>query len=422
MILRPRPVEELVTRSPSIRPDVNETAAAIVDDVRSRGEAALREHAERLDGLESGAPLVLGREEMERALRALPPDAAECLTRVARRIVTFAEGQRRSLGSFEMSIPGGRAGHEIVPVTRAGCYAPGGRYPLPSSVLMTALTARAAGVPEIWITSPHPDPIMLACGALAGATGFVRVGGAQAVAAMAFGAGPVPACDVIVGPGNAFVTAAKRHVVGQVGIDTLAGPSELVVLADERADPVLVVADLLAQAEHDPLSVVVLVSLSERLVHDVNQQLERQLTDLPTADVARVALENGGAVLVGDAQEAVVVCNQLAPEHLQLHVTDPDALRGALRNYGALFLGHRTAEVLGDYGAGPNHVLPTGRASRFSGGLSVMSFLRVRTWLQIDDEQAAAGLYEDAAWFARKEGLLAHAHAAELRLRKGTRR
>ena len=420
MILQLRSVQELMARSPSIRPDVTETAAAIVDDVRSRGETALREHAERLDGLEYGTPLVIGREEMEGALRALPPDAAECLTRVARRILTFAEGQRRALGTFEMSIPGGRAGHEVIPVARAGCYAPGGRYPLPSSVLMTALTARAAGVPEIWITSPHPDPIMLACGALAGATGFARVGGAQAIAAMAFGAGPVPACDVIVGPGNAFVTAAKRLVVGQVGIDTLAGPSELVVLADESADPVLVAADLLAQAEHDPLSVVVLVSLSERLVHDVNQQLERQLTDLPTADVARAALANGGAVLVGHAQEAVVVCNQLAPEHLQLHVTDPGPLRSSLQNYGALFLGHRTAEVLGDYGAGPNHVLPTGRASRFSGGLSVLSFLRVRTWLQIDDEQAAAGLYEDAAWFARKEGLLAHAHAAEVRL--GTRR
>ena len=420
MILQLRSVQELMARSPSIRPDVTETAAAIVDDVRSRGETALREHAERLDGLEYGTPLVIGREEMEGALRALPPDAAECLTRVAQRILTFGEGQRRALGTFEMSIPGGRAGHEVIPVARAGCYAPGGRYPLPSSVLMTALTARAAGVPEIWITSPHPDPIMLACGALAGATGFARVGGAQAIAAMAFGAGPVPACDVIVGPGNAFVTAAKRLVVGQVGIDTLAGPSELVVLADESADPVLVAADLLAQAEHDPLSVVVLVSLSERLVHDVNQQLERQLTDLPTADVAQVALENGGAVLVGHAQEAVVVCNQLAPEHLQLHVTDPGPLRSSLQNYGALFLGHRTAEVLGDYGAGPNHVLPTGRASRFSGGLSVLSFLRVRTWLQIDDEQAAAGLYEDAAWFARKEGLLAHAHAAEVRL--GTRR
>jgi len=416
MILQLRTTDELVARSPSIRPDVNETAAAIVDDVRSRGEAALRAHAERLDGLECGAPLVIGREEMEYALRALPPDAAQCLTRVARRILAFAEGQRRSLGTFEMSIPGGRAGHEVVPVTRAGCYAPGGRYPLPSSVLMTALTARAAGVPEIWITSPHPDPIMLACGAMAGATGFVRVGGAQAIAAMAFGAGPVPACDVIVGPGNAFVTAAKRLVVGQVGIDTLAGPSELVVLADESADPVLVAADLLAQAEHDPLSVVVLVSLSERLVHEVNQQLERQLTDLPTADVARVALENGGAVLVGHAQEAVVVCNQLAPEHLQLHVTDPGALRPTLQNYGALFLGGNTAEVLGDYGAGPNHVLPTGRASRFSGGLSVLSFLRVRTWLQIDDEQAAAGLYEDAAWLARREGLHAHARAAEFRL------
>jgi phosphoribosyl-ATP pyrophosphohydrolase/phosphoribosyl-AMP cyclohydrolase/histidinol dehydrogenase len=416
MMLRFRSVDELMKQAPSIRFDVNETVTRIVEDVRSRGEAALREHAERLDGLGSGAPLVIGREDMERALRALPPDECDRLTRVSQRILAFAEGQRQALTTFEMPIPGGRAGHEVVPVSRAACYAPGGRYPLPSSVLMTAMTARAAGVPEIWIASPCCDPIMLACGALAGATGFVPVGGAQAIAAMAFGAGPVPACDVIVGPGNAFVTEAKRLVVGQVGIDTLAGPSELVVLADESADPVLVAADLLAQAEHDPWSVVVLVSLSEQLVHDVNGQIERQLVNLPTADIARRALENGGAVLAPNATNAAASCNELAPEHLQLHVSDPSVLRGALHNYGALFIGNRSAEVLGDYGAGPNHVLPTGRASRFSGGLSVMSFLRVRTWLAIDDEQAAAGLYEDAAWLARKEGLLAHAHAADLRL------
>jgi histidinol dehydrogenase len=422
MILRLRSVDTLMARSPSIRAEVNETAAAIVDDVRARGEAALREHAERLDGLEAGASLVIGREEMECALRALPPDETDRITRVARRIRAFAQGQRGALTTFEMPVPGGRAGHEVVPVARAGCYAPGGRYPLPSSVLMTALTAQAAEVPEIWIASPRPDTLMLACGALAGATSFVPVGGAQAIAAMAFGAGPVPACDVIVGPGNAFVTAAKRLVVGQVGIDTLAGPSELVVLTDESADPALVAADLLAQAEHDPLSVVVLVSMSEKLLLAVNQQLENQLASLPTADVARQALENGGAVLVGDANEAVSVCNQLAPEHLQLHLADPDTVRGSLQSYGALFVGNRTAEVLGDYGAGPNHVLPTGRASRFSGGLSVMSFLRIRTWLAIDDEQSAAGLYEDAAWLARKEGLHAHARAAELRLTDGTRR
>jgi phosphoribosyl-ATP pyrophosphohydrolase/phosphoribosyl-AMP cyclohydrolase/histidinol dehydrogenase len=416
MILRLRSVDELLTRSPSIRTDVNETAAAIVDDVRLRGEAALREHAERLDGFARGAPLVICREEMEEALRALPRDESDRLTRVAGRIVAFAEGQRQALSAFEMPIPGGRAGQEVVPVSHAGCYAPGGRYPLPSSVLMTALTARAAGVSEIWIASQRPDPIMLACGALAGATGFVPVGGAQAIAAMAFGAGPVPACDVIVGPGSAYVTAAKRLVVGQVGIETLAGPSELVVLADESADPVLVAADLLAQAEHDPLAVVILVSLSEQLVDDVIRQLERQLMNLATADVARLALENGGAVHARYANEAVDACNQLAPEHLQLHVTDPVTFRGKLHNYGALFVGHHTAEVLGDYGAGPNHVLPTGRASRFSGGLSVMSFLRVRTWLAIDDEQAASGLYEDAAWLAQKEGLVAHARAAELRM------
>ena len=412
---RRRSLVELLNRSHAACPEVEATASSIVGDVRARGEVAVREYGGRWDGLQADAPLVIGRAEMRRALAELPPDERGVLERVSGRIRAFAEGQRASLTRFEMPIPGGTAGHVIAPVMRAGCYAPGGRYPLPSSLLMTAITARVAGVADVWVASPRPNAVMLACGALADIDGLVRVGGAHAIAALAFGAGPVPPCDMIVGPGNAYVTAAKRVVFGHVGIDAIAGPSELVVLADERADPGLVAADLLAQAEHDPWSLAVLVTTSEALAARVTDEITGQLNTLPTAAVARAALDNGGAVIVRNLDEAISVCDQLAPEHLQLHLVDPSLVAGRLRHYGALFIGSRAAEVLGDYGAGPNHVLPTGRASRFSGGLSVLSFLRVRTWLEVTDEGAAQGMYDDAARLARMEGLPGHARASELR-------
>ena len=410
---RRREIKDLL-RVTSTTPIVLDAAAAIVEDVRRRGEAAVREHAERLDGTEPGAPLIVSRSECEQALSALAPDERERLTRIANRIRVFAEGQRRALAPFETHLPGGRAGHVIAPVESAGCYAPGGRYPLPSSVLMTAITARAAGVERVWVASPRRDPIMLACAAIAGADGFLAVGGAQAIAALAFGVGDVPACDMVVGPGNAYVTAAKRLVFGHVGIDSLAGPSELVVVGDDSSDPGDIAADLIAQAEHDPQAVPVLVSTSERLAERVGIELERQLETLAIADTAREALGNGGFCVVATIDEAVIACNSLAPEHLQLHSNVTDAVTRFL-HYGALFIGKDSAETLGDYGAGPNHVLPTGRTSRFTGGLSVLTFLRVRTWLRIDHPDRAHELYDDAAWLGRVEGLEGHARSSERR-------
>ncbi|HEX6944005.1 MAG TPA: histidinol dehydrogenase [Gemmatimonadaceae bacterium] len=403
----------------TVRDDVMASASAIVDDVRRRGDVAVRDHAARLDGLAPDVPLVVGRDEMRAALEALLPDERKRLTRIADRIRRFAEGQRQSLQSFEMAVPGGSAGHTIAPVGRAGCYAPGGRYPLPSSLLMTAITARTAGVSEVWVASPSRDRVMLACAAIADADGFLGVGGAHAIGALAFGAGEVPQCDVVVGPGNAYVTAAKRLVFGQVGIDSLAGPSELVVVADQSSDPKLIAADLLAQAEHDPEAIPVLVSVSESLVRQVAGELGSQLETLPTAGVARVALMNGGAVVISDMDAAIAACNDLAPEHLHLHVAEASSIAPRFRNYGALFMGENSAEVLGDYGAGPNHVLPTGRVSRFTGGLSVLTFLRVRTWLTVHDVPNARELYEDAAWLGRVEGLEAHSRSAERRLKIG---
>ena len=388
-------------------------AAPIVDDVRARGAAAVRAHAERLGDLVPAAPMVVPRDGLARALAGIDAATRALLERTAARIRAFAEAQRAALREIDVAVPGGRAGHAVAPVAAAGCYAPGGRYPLPSSVLMTAVTARVAGVETVWVASPRPAPVTLAAAAVAGADGLLAVGGAQAIAALAFGADPVPPCDAVVGPGNRYVTAAKQLVSSRVAIDMLAGPSELVVLADASADAATVAADLLAQAEHDPEALPVLVSLDAALLDAVDAELDRQLATLPTAATAAAAITHGFAVVAPDLETACALCDRLAPEHLQVMVADPGAAAARLHHYGALFLGAGSAEVLGDYGAGPNHVLPTGGTARHTGGLSVLTFLRVRTWLRVD---APAALAADAAALARLEGLEAHARAAERRV------
>jgi phosphoribosyl-ATP pyrophosphohydrolase/phosphoribosyl-AMP cyclohydrolase/histidinol dehydrogenase len=390
-----------------------DAAARIVQDVRDRGEAALRHHAERLGDLAAGEPLFRTRADMLAALDGISTADRDVLERTADRIRAFAQSQRSTLGDLDVAVPGGRAGHTVVPVVRAGCYAPGGRFPLPSSVLMTAVTARVAGVPEVIVASPRPAKATLAAAAVAGADILLAAGGAHAIAAMAYGAGPVPPCDAIVGPGNRWVTAAKQLVSGPVVIDMLAGPSELVVLADGTADPDVVAADLIAQAEHDPDALPILVTTAgETFACAVDDAIARRLVDLPTAATAIPALQNGFTVLAPDLDAAIAVCDRLAPEHLEVKTLDPKAVAARLRHYGALFVGSASAEVFGDYGAGPNHVLPTGGTARSMGGLSVLTFLRVRTWLCLDD---AAPLLDDAARLARMEGLEGHARAAEAR-------
>jgi phosphoribosyl-ATP pyrophosphohydrolase/phosphoribosyl-AMP cyclohydrolase/histidinol dehydrogenase len=416
-LLRRRSVEELTAARRSIHgPDATAAVAPIVEDVRRRGEVAVREHAERLGDLGPGDQLVFDGAALEQALAAQDGETRNRLRRVAGRIRTFALAQREALSDVTVSIPGGQAGHRALAVKRAGCYAPGGRYPLPSSVLMTAVTARAAGVEQVWVASPRPNALMLAAAAIAGADAVLAAGGAQAVAALAFGAGQVPPCDVVVGPGNRYVTAAKRLVSGTVGVDLPAGPSEVLVLADRSADPGAVAAELLAQAEHDPDAVPLLMSLDGALVARVEGEILLQLENLPTATVARRALANGGVLLLEDPACAVAACDAIAPEHLTLMVDDPGALASRLSSYGTLILGARGSVVFGDYGAGPNHVLPTAGAARWAGGLSVFSFLRIRTWLRLDDDPAARPLAADAAWLARKEGLAAHARAVERRV------
>ena len=400
-----------------VDPPTLAAARAILEDVRAHGEPALRAQAVRLGDITADAPLVLDRDALAAAAAALPAADLALLERTAARVRAFADAQRAAFSDIDVAVPGGRAGHTLSPVDRAGCYAPGGRYPLPSSVLMTAVTARAAGVREVWVASPRPAPVTLAAAWVAGADAVLAVGGAHAVGALAYGAGAVPRVDVIVGPGNRWVTAAKQLVAGQVGIDMLAGPSELVVLADGSADPARIAADLLGQAEHDPDARPILVTTEPDLPARVDAALAEQLSTLPTADVAREAVANGFCVVCPDMETAVSVCDRLAPEHLELLTVDADALAGRLRHYGGLFVGGPSAEVFGDYGVGPNHVLPTGTAARFTGGLNVLHFLRVRTWLRMEAGAALQDVVSDAARLARLEGLEAHARSAEHRRR-----
>ncbi len=401
----------------AVDPSALDSVRSIVEDVHARGEPALREHAERFGDIGPGHKLYFTPDDLAEAANRLPGPDLERLTRVNDRIAAFARAQLRSVGEVVVGVAGGQASQRVAPVERAGCYAPGGRYPLPSSVLMTATTARVAGATEVWVASPRPDLVTLAAAHVAGADGLVGAGGAQAIAALAFGAGECPPADVIVGPGNRFVTAAKYIVSRWVRIDMLAGPSELTVIADETASPEVVAADLLAQAEHDEDAVPILVTTSEEFAVSVDGEIVRQLALLPTAETARRALENGGVFVVADVAEAAEICNRLAPEHLEVQIEDPDAVLPLLRHYGALFVGSLSGEVLGDYGIGPNHVLPTGGTARHTGGLSVLNFLRIRTELRLSNPLQARQALQDAAWLGEVEGLAAHARSASIRLK-----
>jgi phosphoribosyl-ATP pyrophosphohydrolase/phosphoribosyl-AMP cyclohydrolase/histidinol dehydrogenase len=408
LLRRVTPAQLNGNRPASFGPDEAKVAADIVEAVRHGGEPALRSHAQEFGDIDEGRPLTVDREDLRAAFEDLDPPTRDTVTRVHRRIETFAKAQREGLSDLTVSIEGGQAGHRWIPVSSVGAYAPGGRYPLPSSVLMTVTPARVSGVTSVWVASPRPSQLTLAAAWVAGADGLLAVGGAQAIAALAFGT-VTPSCDLIVGPGNKWVTAAKKHLYGAVGIDGLAGPSEILVIADAHADASLVAADLLAQAEHDVDAIPALITTSAELADSVDAEIEAQLADLPTADVARAAVQNGVCVVVDNLTRAAGVSDNLAPEHLAIHTVDPRAVAMQVRNYGSIFVGGAAAEAFADYGAGPNHVLPTGGGARFSGGLSVLTFLKASTWLAVDSPEP---LIEDTVRMARLEGLEAHARAA----------
>jgi len=408
-------------RASAPRSAVVRQAERVVRAVRDGGDAALVRLSARFDGvrLTPGGLRVRPAEIRALAERA-DPAVVEALARMARRIEAY---HRRQLASgFRTRLDDGSVLEEAVrPLASAGLYVPGGRGAYPSSVLMGAIPARVAGVARLVIVTPprtlERNPAVAAAIAVASAGEHVyRVGGAQAIAALAYGTRTVPKVDKIVGPGNAYVAAAKRAVRGQVEIDTDAGPSEVVILADASADAGFVAADLLAQAEHDPMARSVLLSPSSALLDAVEQETARQLTALPRREIAASALrDNGALVLTGSLAEAVDVANQLAPEHLELSVAEPDALLARVRCAGAVFLGRHTPEVVGDYVAGPNHVLPTGGTARFASALSTEDFVRRLSVIQYST-RGLAEAWPHLAELARVEGLQAHREAARVRI------
>ncbi|WP_412067075.1 histidinol dehydrogenase [Rubrivirga sp. IMCC43871] len=398
---------------------VEASVRAILDDVRQRGDAALLDLTERFDGVRPDA-LAVPVAALDRALRDLDPELRATLEQAAANVRRFHEREMPASWTHDDG-DGVAYGQRIVPVNRAGLYVPAGTAPLPSSVIMNAVPALVAGVREIVVASPPgpdglPHPLILATARLLGLDHVVAVGGAQAIGALAFGTETIPRVDVVVGPGNAYVATAKKLVVGQVGIDSVAGPSEVVVLADDSANPTHAAADLLAQAEHDVRASAVLVTPSAELARAVQAEVERLVPTLPRAETLRASLPAYGAAVVTESMAQALACvDELAPEHLVILSDDADALWGQIRHAGAAFLGHDSPEPVGDYFAGPNHVLPTGGTARFASALGVGVFLRRQSVVRY----SAARLRQSGeaiARFAEAEGLDAHALAVRVRL------
>ena len=390
-----------------------QAVSQILSSVREEGDAALRNWSRILDEIELEDFLV-PRRELESAYQALSPANREALQTAADRIRDFH--RRQPLPDWSTTEMGGTLGQRITPIQRAGVYVPGGSAPLPSSLLMSVIPAQVAGVKQIIIsTPPRPDPGILAGAHLCGIEEVYQVGGAQAIAAMAFGTESVPGVDIIVGAGNLFVTIAKQQVYGIVGLDGLAGPTETMIIADDTANPAWVASDLLAQAEHDLLASAILLTPSQPLALAVQQEVDRQVMDLERSKIILQSLaDRGGAVITPDLETAASVADTYAAEHLCLAVADPAGLAEQINNAGGFFLGDYSFEVLGDYVAGPSHIMPTGGTARFSSPLNVLDFVKISSVVALDPDTGVA-LSSAAAKIARLESLTAHAASAEFR-------
>ena len=411
------PNSEIFARSmPTVR--VEETVAEILRNVKERGDEALREYTARFDGAKPES-LTVTPEEMEEGLRQVEPAFLSVLEKAAANIRKFHSCQVRQ--SFILNDESGIVmGQKVIPVDRAGVYVPGGTAAYPSTVLMDIIPAKIAGVKEIIVTTPPGkdgkiNPAILAAARTAGADRIVKCGGAQAIAALAYGTESVPKADKIVGPGNAFVAEAKRQVYGLVSIDMIAGPSEILIVADGASNPAHLAADLLSQAEHDRVASAVLVTDSPVLAERVSEELEKQIPLLDRREIARESIDRNGKIIVAEnLRTAIDIANEIAPEHLELCVDQPFDYLDSIRHAGSVFLGRNCPEALGDYLAGPNHTLPTQGTARFSSPLSVDDFVK-KTQYTYYTREALARVAEDVALFARKEGLTGHARSALIR-------
>ena len=400
--------------------DVSDVVSDIIADVRKNGDEALIRYAARFDRAELTA-LEVTQQELDDALEAVGPEFCAVMERAAENIRAFHSRQVRT--GFVLERPDGvRLGQRVLPIARAGLYVPGGTAAYPSTVLMNAIPAKLAGVGEIIMATPPTggavNPAILAAARIAGVDRIFKMGGAQAIAALAYGTESVPRADKIVGPGNAFVAEAKRQVFGQVAIDMIAGPSEILVAADAKSSARQVAADLLSQAEHDRCASAVLVTDSMELALAVQAELERQLPLLPRCEIARASIDSNGKILVASSMaEAIDIANRIAPEHLELCVDDPFPLLERVKNAGSVFLGRSCPEALGDYFAGPNHTLPTSGTARFSSALSVDDFVK-KTQFIYYTEDALRKAADDVMCFAEREGLSAHARSIAVRVKE----
>lgn len=415
-------LERLLDWEQSADLKVETVVREIVAAVRARGDAALIEFTERFDRRTVQQGLEIPLADCRAALQRIEPAQRAALEIAAQRVRAYAEHQKLESWSY-VEPDGTLLGQQVTPMDRVGLYVPGGKAAYPSSVLMNAIPARVAGVRELIMVVPTPggevNDLVLAAAAIAGVDRVFAIGGAQAVAALAYGTESVPAVDKIVGPGNAYVASAKRIVFGKVGIDMIAGPSEILVVCDGRTDPDWIAVDLFSQAEHDEDAQSILVSPDAAFLDRVMGSIDRLLPSMSRAEIIRASLRGQGALIrVRDLDEAIEVANQVAPEHLELSVEEPLPLAARIRHAGAIFMGRYTAEVLGDYCAGPNHVLPTSRTARFSSPLGVYDFQKRSSLIQCS-AQGASTLGKTAAVLAHGEGLTAHARSAEVRILDG---
>lgn len=412
--------EALVAARREPASDVAAGVTAILADVRTRGDAALAELTQKFDRIDLDAlGWTVSKAECKAALEGLEPDLRDALELAAARVRAYHEKQKPA-DREEVDAAGVRMGARWSAVESAGLYVPGGLASYPSSVLMNAIPAKVAGVERLAMVTPTPDgrlnPLVLAAAEIAGVDEVWRIGGAQAIAALAYGTGRIRPVDVIVGPGNAWVAEAKRQLYGTVGIDMVAGPSEILVVADGRNDPEWIAADLLSQAEHDATAQSILFTDDAAFADAVEQAVERQLSELSTEKTARVSWDAFGAIILFDSlDETPPLIDRLAPEHLELAIDDPDAIFARVRHAGSVFLGRHTPEAVGDYVGGPNHVLPTGRRARFSSGLSVLDFMKRTSFLACSPD-ALGRIGPAAVNLARAEGLPAHARSVAIRL------
>lgn len=391
--------------------DVTAPVKEIIEDVKANGDEAIRRYTQKFDNLELES-FEVTEEEAAKAIESLNQEVLEALRFSIKNVEEFAKAQLGSVKNTVIQTEGAVLGHKIIPIEKVGCYIPGGNYPLPSTAIMTIVPAKVAGVQEIIAVSPKAQPITIAAAKLSGATKIYKIGGVQAIAALAYGTETITPVDKIVGPGNKFVATAKKTVFGDCGIDFVAGPSEVLVVADSSANPKFVAADLLAQCEHDKDARAYLICFEEDFAKQVDEHAKEFLKELKTADIAKNAYEKSTACIVSNIDEAVEIANKKAPEHLELCLSDVESQVDKFKNYGSLFIGNYSAEVFGDYVSGTNHTLPTNRAARYTGGLSIFDYIKIQTFQKIENAEKYAKF---ASILAEQEGLFAHKLASDVR-------